>query len=133
MKVPKKTVLQCANCGKDWWLTQEETTDHRRRSKHFFCSSECSAEFRREIGDDLVARAVELRENGETWTALSKCLGFTAQAIQVRIWRRLHETGLLRDSIVRAIWVTEPTRGKKPSWGWIESKTGLSVEEAQCR
>jgi hypothetical protein len=114
-----KTALTCAACGKTVWA------GYHRNEK--YCSWECSAANQREIFDEQVLKAIDLRRNANSWTYVSKVMGYSAQGIQRRIWYYLHENGLLTYTVVWGIWTTPGARWRKrtPSWKWLERKTGL--------
>jgi hypothetical protein len=120
-------MLTCSGCGKQEWVTGTDGLARINRQAHYFCSVNCSAAFSRIIGDETVARAIELRREGETWTFIAKAIGVTPQTIQDRIWRRLSEQNVLTSIVVREIWYPSVAkwRNRQPSWGWLEKRTGM--------
>lgn len=114
-----KTAFRCQECGKIIWHGLDF-------NKEKFCSTRCSGEARREISDDLILQAIELRKSNNSWAFVSKSLRFTPQGLQRRIWLYLHRNGLLTRAAVIGIWAPGARwRDRLPSWKWLERTTGI--------
>lgn len=125
-------VLKCDYCEKQGWFEDWYARRKAKRSKHHFCSTECSGLFARELTEAEIAKAIDLRLAGETWTYVQRALRASMQGIQCRIWYMLAERGMLHHAVVMAIWSPPIAkwRNRQPSWAWLEKKTGILLNNA---
>jgi hypothetical protein len=83
---------------------------------------------RREITDDEIETAIQMRYDGKSWVEIGRALGRVHyQSIQIQIWKYLYIRGELNGGIVRSIWMANRYY-RDPSWAWIENRLGFYLQ-----
>jgi len=113
---------QCPVCKKTSWVPQW------RKDDVWFCSVACSHSPWKVLSDNGVRSAIDQRIAGTTWRIIAKRSGVSAQTVQTRIWRYLHNSGQLNATVVEPIWRrTTSEHRREASWAWLENNTGLKL------
>jgi hypothetical protein len=111
----RKHLWTCAGCGKSEWSFEKGVL--------VYCSAECQENCVRQITDEMVDTAIQLRLSGASWKLIAGQIGFWIQTVQIRIWTYLYREGKLNRDVVDDLWM----KGNHPNEGysWLEKTTGL--------
>lgn len=118
----------CEECGK--FFTGKAGQDFATLAPPAFCSLRCKGMDARQIPEELISQAIEMRRGGDSWIAIGKALHRSVQAIQYRIFVALARKQMLTGVIVAGIWDPPSARWRErpPRWASVERSSGLYVD-----
>lgn len=115
-----RAAWRCRHCGAVSWGTGVQA------GERIYCDHICYGDAQKKLSPSDIQSALDMRASAQTWTGISKVLGTSIQAVQLRIWYHLHQQGLLSRDLVSRIW--DPAPGlfcKRGRWNWLIGTTGL--------